>query len=553
LRCRGRLQTREPVTDDTAARAGDKRTPNAAEALKAKPTPADRSEIRVQRLRPRDVERRPDLADRFRPPALEPTAAGAAPRARLSRRLRLELRPPLETATNEPRRARQRDRRYRRLLALADVSATAAALAICIPLLGEGDMVTPLVAAGAPLIVLIGKVVGLYDRDELLLRKNTLDEAPKLFQVATLMALLLVLGHTFLIDGDLGRKQVLGFWLTLAVALPVARTGARALAKRLVPVEQCLLVGDPDACDLARAKIEASTAVHARVVAQLDLESAAEADDAVAALALLTSEHGIDRVVIAPPGSDHGELLNLIRAAKSLSLRVSVLPRMLEVVGSAVEFDDVDGLGVLGVRRFGLTRSSWLVKRGTDLVGSGLLLLLLAPLLAAIAAAIRIDSRGPALFRQLRVGRDGRIFEMLKFRTMVEGADRQKAELAPLNEADGLFKIADDPRVTRVGRLLRRTSLDELPQLVNVLRGEMSLVGPRPLVLEDDRHVEGWYRRRLHLTPGMTGRWQVLGSARIPLHEMVKLDYLYVATWSWWGDIKILLQTIGFVVARRGL
>jgi lipopolysaccharide/colanic/teichoic acid biosynthesis glycosyltransferase len=136
---------------------------------------------------------------------------------------------------------------------------------------------------------------------------------------------------------------------------------------------------------------------------------------------------------------------------------------------------------------------------------------------------------------------------------MVDGADRQKAELAPLNEADGLFKIADDPRTTRVGRLLRRTSLDELPQLENVLRGEMSLVGPRPLVLEDDRHVEGWYRGRLHLTPGITGRWQVLGSARIPLHEMVKLDYLYVATWSWWGDIKILLQTIGFVVARRGL
>jgi exopolysaccharide biosynthesis polyprenyl glycosylphosphotransferase len=534
-------------------RRHDQRTPTAAEALKAKPTPADTSEIRVQRLRPRDVERRPELADRVRPPALEPTAAGVAVGGRLSQRLRLELRPPLETVTNEPRRARQRDRRYRRLLALADVSATAAALAICIPLLGEGDMVTPLVAAGAPLIVVIGKVAGLYDRDELLLRKNTLDEVPKLFQVATLMALLLVLGHTFLIDGELGRKQVLGFWLTLAVALPVARSGARGLAKRLVPVEQCLLVGDPEACDLARAKIETSTAVHARVVAQLDLESAAEADDAVAALGLLTSEHEIDRVVIAPPGSDHGELLNLIRAAKSLSLRVSVLPRMLEVVGSAVEFDDVDGLGVLGVRRFGLTRSSWLVKRGTDLVGSGLVLLLLAPLLAALAAAIRIDSRGPALFRQLRVGRDGRIFEMLKFRTMVEGADRQKAELAALNEADGLFKIADDPRVTRVGRLLRRTALDELPQVVNVLRGEMSLVGPRPLVLEDDRHVEGWYRGRLHLTPGITGRWQVLGSARIPLHEMVKLDYLYVATWSWWGDIKILLQTIGFVAARRGL
>jgi lipopolysaccharide/colanic/teichoic acid biosynthesis glycosyltransferase len=157
------------------------------------------------------------------------------------------------------------------------------------------------------------------------------------------------------------------------------------------------------------------------------------------------------------------------------------------------------------------------------------------------------------LYRQQRVGRDGRTFSMAKFRTMVDRADRQKEALRHHNQADGLFKIADDPRITRVGRLLRRTSLDELPQLINVLRGQMSLVGPRPLVPEDDQRVEGWYRRRLHLTPGMTGRWQVLGSARIPLQEMVKLDYLYAANWSLWLDVKIMLRTIGFVLSRRGL
>jgi lipopolysaccharide/colanic/teichoic acid biosynthesis glycosyltransferase len=120
------------------------------------------------------------------------------------------------------------------------------------------------------------------------------------------------------------------------------------------------------------------------------------------------------------------------------------------------------------------------------------------------------------------------------------------------NEQEGLFKIADDPRVTRVGRILRRTSLDELTQLFNVVRGEMSLVGPRPLVPEEDRQIQGWHRRRLHLTPGMTGPWQVLGSSRIPMREMVTIDYLYVANWSLWGDFKILLRTVPHVVLRRG-
>jgi lipopolysaccharide/colanic/teichoic acid biosynthesis glycosyltransferase len=172
--------------------------------------------------------------------------------------------------------------------------------------------------------------------------------------------------------------------------------------------------------------------------------------------------------------------------------------------------------------------------------------------MAVIAAVIKLTSPGPVLFRQTRVGRDGHTFEMLKYRSMYEGADARKRELLPRNEADGLFKIADDPRITRVGRFLRRTSLDELPQLFNVLRGQMSLVGPRPLVLDEDRRVEGWYRRRLYLTPGMTGDWQVFGAARIPLREMVTIDYLYVSNWSLWADIKILLRTIPCVVGRRG-
>jgi lipopolysaccharide/colanic/teichoic acid biosynthesis glycosyltransferase len=174
-------------------------------------------------------------------------------------------------------------------------------------------------------------------------------------------------------------------------------------------------------------------------------------------------------------------------------------------------------------------------------------------MLAWIAVTIKLTSPGPVLFRQRRVGRNGRVFEMLKFRTMVDGADAQKEALKSLNEAHGLFKIADDPRITKVGRFLRRASLDELPQLFNVLRGEMSLVGPRPLVTDEDSEIEGWRRRRLVVPPGMTGFWQLLGSSRVPRDEMVKIDYLYGANWSLWVDVKILLRTLPHVLARRGL
>jgi lipopolysaccharide/colanic/teichoic acid biosynthesis glycosyltransferase len=241
----------------------------------------------------------------------------------------------------------------------------------------------------------------------------------------------------------------------------------------------------------------------------------------------------------------------LIRVAKAVGVRVSVLPRMFEVVGAAVEFDDVDGLTMLGVRRFGLVRSSRLLKRGFDIVVGSVALLLVAPLMAAIAVAIRRESQGPAFFRQPRVGRDGQHFHIFKYRSMVTGAEAQKDRLRALNEAGvGLFKITHDPRVTRVGAFLRRTSLDELPQLLNVLRGEMSLVGPRPLVIDEDAMVVGLDRSRLHLTPGMTGPWQVL-PRRVPMQEMVAIDYLYVSNWSLWLDLKLLLRTARHVL-RRG-
>jgi lipopolysaccharide/colanic/teichoic acid biosynthesis glycosyltransferase len=172
-------------------------------------------------------------------------------------------------------------------------------------------------------------------------------------------------------------------------------------------------------------------------------------------------------------------------------------------------------------------------------------------ILAAIA--IKLDSRGTVFFKQERVGRRGDEFMIYKFRTMRADAERERMELMAMNETSGLFKVANDPRVTRVGRVLRKTSIDELPQLFNVLRGNMSLVGPRPLIPSEDVAITGWYRRRSQITPGITGVWQLHGPVRVPLSEMVKLDYLYVANWSWWSDIKIMLRTARHMVARRGL
>lgn len=452
-----------------------------------------------------------------------------------------------------PQRSMALNHRYRRMLGAADVIASVFSLLVCISVLGDGDHVRLAVLAGVPLVVVISKLLGLYDRDELVLRKSTLEETPKLFELATLFSLILWIGEQPLGLGHLGGGQVAALWATLFVSLIAARVAARGLARRTTEPERCLLLGDAEACERARRKIEDSQRIKAEVVAEITSARIGQEEVPLATLAEVAAQHDIQRVIVAPRSTDHGDVLDLVRTVKAMGLNVSVLPRLLEIVGSSVVVDDVEGMRVLGVRRFGLTRSSRLVKRGFDMGASAAGLIVLAPLLVMLALAVRLSSRGPVFFRQSRIGQDDQIFSMLKFRTMVEDAEARKDGLRDRNEASGLFKITDDPRITPVGRLLRRSSLDELPQLVNVLRGEMSLVGPRPLIDEDDARIHGWDRHRLHLTPGMTGPWQVLGSARIPLDEMVKLDYLYVATWSLWGDVKILLRTVAFVLGRRGL
>lgn len=450
--------------------------------------------------------------------------------------------------------ATNRDAVARRLLALAD--ATAASLAIWATLILCGAHPRPLAFAALPLIVLISKIGGTYDRDELLLRRSTLEEAPRLFQVATLCTLILWLSRSLLFSALHGRRDLAVLWFTLFGFQLLIRTGARSAARMLTPPERCLLIGDSETTRRFQEKIARRLSLHAVVAGCVDREgqdadigsdSLSEED-----LRKLIEEARADRVLVTHGWGGDAEVTRVVQMASALGAKVTVMPSLLEVVGTAGQYDEVEGTPLLSIPRLRLSRSSWLIKRSVDVCVAPVGLAILAPLFLVVALAIRLDSPGPVLFRQRRVGRDGRDFEMLKFRTMVQGADAQKSSLRHLCDADGLFKLAHDPRVTFVGRLLRRTSVDELPQLLNVLRGDMSLVGPRPLVPDEDALVEGWHRRRLELTPGMTGHWQVLGSARIPVTEMVGIDYLYVTNWSLWLDIKILLRTVGYIVRREG-
>jgi exopolysaccharide biosynthesis polyprenyl glycosylphosphotransferase len=453
----------------------------------------------------------------------------------------------------------KRDAVFRRLLAVADLMAAACGVAAVATL---SDRPMPAVSyATVPLIVIVAKVMGRYDRDEVVVRKSTMDEVPALLSVAGAYALLWsCVAFAAGLHTDLAGGGVFVLWATTSALLIAGRTIARAVAQLSAPLERVLIVGDDGARDRLARALNSDPGARIEVAGMVSFhdrpsgESLESADrHSYERLEKLIPQLDIDRVFLAPSSSDSEPMRDALRRTMEAGVKVTIVPRLLEVVGSAVEFDIVGGVTLLGVRRSGLSRSSFLIKRATDIIGSSVGVCLLAPVGALLAVAIKLDSPGPVFFRQQRIGRDGRPFEMLKFRSMFDGAEAQRTALEDLNESEGTFKLSRDPRVTRVGRLMRRRSLDELPQLVNVLRGEMSLVGPRPLIGSEDQLVVGRDRGRLTLLPGMTGPWQVLGPARPTLSEMVKTDYLYGATWSLWTDVKILLRTLSHALTGRGI
>ncbi len=263
--------------------------------------------------------------------------------------------------------------------------------------------------------------------------------------------------------------------------------------------------------------------------------------------------HPVDEVIVALPWQTRDKIIRIMNTCEEAGARVKIVPDLFQLSLSRIAVDAVGGIPLIAVKEVMISGSAFAIKRATDLILTLLLLVLLLPLMGIIALAIKLTSPGPMLFGQCRVGRGGRLFTAYKFRTMRVGAERELERLKHLNEASGpLFKIRNDPRVTPIGKFLRRTSCDELPQLWNVLRGEMSLVGPRPAIPSEVAQYEDWHRKRLEVSPGATGLWQVSGRSELTFDEMVMLDIYYIENWSPWLDLWILLRTIPTVLTARG-
>jgi len=261
----------------------------------------------------------------------------------------------------------------------------------------------------------------------------------------------------------------------------------------------------------------------------------------------------VEEVIITLPWMYHRKILSIMAQCEQQRVQAKIVPDLFQMSLSHMAVDDLSGIPLISVREISFGRWEHVLKRTLDLVVASVCLVLFAPLMCLIALAIKLDSPGPVLFKQVRVGKDGKEFVMYKFRSMKEGAEEELEELRKFNEADGpIFKIKDDPRCTRVGRFLRRTSLDELPQLYNVLRGEMSIVGPRPPLPSEVAQYREWHRKRLEVSPGMTGLWQVSGRSHLSFDEMVLLDLYYIENWSPLLDLKILLRTIPKVIFGDG-
>ncbi len=407
-----------------------------------------------------------------------------------------------------------------------------------------------------PLIVLAAKLIGLYDRDENAVIKSTLQEVPKLLVLALMVLLGIWLADDIFLLNPATRTQAVAAGALALGLIFLGRLATRRICAAGSGPQRCLLLAQEPSARSLKNVLE-----HSRGVVLVTVDDAAAIVSALydplqASWACETLHSlGVDRVILdAEAYDDSASFLESLNTLQSSGISVSLMPSIKQAVRSNLVADNVGGVTIYGVPRVGLPRSSAFLKRCFDFTASILLTIVMLPVWAVVAVLIKLDSRGPVIFRQTRIGSNSKEFTIIKFRTMTTDAEARKEEIhRSLGNDAGLFKMARDPRITRVGRVLRRFSFDETPQILNVLSGRMSLVGPRPLIPDEDKLVTGPYRRRLDIKPGITGPWQVAGAVRLPLDEMAQLDYQYVASWSVWGDVTLLCETGAFVLKGRNI
>jgi exopolysaccharide biosynthesis polyprenyl glycosylphosphotransferase len=447
---------------------------------------------------------------------------------------------------------RRRSQHLRRQLGIADALAGAGAGALGGSFAGLGP------AAMVGLIVLLAAawpvgafLCGLYARDDLRTWATGVGEAPKLVLTCLLLSWPLY-GLLLAVDAPHVARGALVATVALGITAGLTRAAARVKVHGTAELHQrTLIVGSGDVAERLVDRLNDHPELGLVPIGFVDDEDAMSYGlphlGPLTSLPELVALGRVDRVMVAFTRAHHEELLEVLRVCRDGGIAVDIVPRLFEFLDGARTMDQIGGLPLLSIDIPAFSRPSQAAKRALDVVGAGVAILLLSPLLAAIAVAIKLDSRGPVLFRQRRSGRGGEFFTLLKFRSMRDGVS---VEVAP----DGaIVKGRDDARVTRVGRFIRRFSLDEAPQLLNVLAGDMSLVGPRPLVIAEAEalHLD-WHSRRADLRPGLTGPWQVAGRSNIPFQEMIRFDYQYVAGWSLARDIEILFATVPTVLSGRG-
>jgi exopolysaccharide biosynthesis polyprenyl glycosylphosphotransferase len=431
-----------------------------------------------------------------------------------------------------------------RMLAAAD-TLTVAAAAVVIGLWGSGTGAAFLLVLSAPVWVVIGKLVGLYDRDHRTLRHLTVEELPWIFVWAlggTAVLTLLVAPFPGLDLSSDDRLIVWGIALGLGFLL---RGTARAIWRRVTAAERILVVGEGPLAEAVARKLELFPDIHATIAARIpnckDLRERLHELD------------GVDRVVVACTELNEDLLEALLPACRLRSVKLTVVPPTRGIFGTATHLAHVADLPLLDYNTWYVSPSTLALKRIFDFVAASVGLVLAAPLCVVVALAILVDDGRPVLFRQLRAGENGRSFRIFKFRTMVRNAEEILPDLVSIDELrDPMFKLKGDPRVTRVGRILRRSSIDELPQLLNVLRGEMSLVGPRPEVLDLVERYAPEHEVRLRVKPGITGPWQVYGRSELTFDEVLAVEREYVENLSLARDLRIILMTLPTVFGRRG-